>query len=260
MHNISNLSDKFSWRRAAGIALVYKKPIKIYLLIAACTTLLCYMLSRLIVDIGGDSIRVVATVSIITSFTLYLSPLTFSRDDRTLIGLLPAKPIEKWAFYTVYCIILVPIIVDGIWYGLDYIYSIIFSTPRLNTLLLARYNLTDISIGLDESILIVGSIFQVASLVAAVLYAVLSYRKHRIVAGLLAMFIYIFAIGFLSGIGGAVMAINCISDSSSSAIDPQQIVDGMLPVFKIIYGFITILGIYMLWLCYRRIAKGDIKA
>ena len=107
----------------AEIGLLYKSAMGIYLLIAALTSLGCYLLIRLCMALGGNFMPVYTGLSLIVGIVFYLSPLTFARRDDTLMSLLPANPVEMWGFYIIFSILVSTCVIQGIWYGVDYLYS-----------------------------------------------------------------------------------------------------------------------------------------
>ncbi|WP_289870770.1 hypothetical protein [uncultured Duncaniella sp.] len=121
---ISTLSDKFSWRRMFAFGMMFKNSMRVYLLVSALTSLVCYLLVQLTIYLGGNEVGIYTLLSFIVGLTLYLSPLTFARRDDTLLALIPAKPVEKWLVYILYSLIAVPVVVEGVWYSLEFIFRI----------------------------------------------------------------------------------------------------------------------------------------
>ena len=93
---ISTLSDKFSWRRMFAFGMIFKNSMRVYLVVSALTSLVCYLLVQLTIYLGGNEVGIYTLLSFIVGLTLNLSPLTFARRDDTLLALIPAKAVEKW--------------------------------------------------------------------------------------------------------------------------------------------------------------------
>ncbi|MBD5353373.1 MAG: hypothetical protein HDR85_00440 [Bacteroides sp.] len=260
MKTTENQTDKFSWRRMAEIGLLYKSAMGIYLLIAALTSLGCYLLIRLCMALGGNFMPVYTGLSLIVGIVFYLSPLTFARRDDTLMSLLPAKPVEKWGFYIIFSILVSTCVIQGIWYGVDYLYSLITSETPLCKYVMNRYDVKAALFNIDNTVLLfLASMVQSCGMILSVLYAVLRCNRHRVVKGLLAMFGCMFLAGFISGMTGFAVAMTEIATNGALSNYPEQIVDRMIPAFKVIYLVFVVYDILMLWLSYRLIAKGEVK-
>ncbi|WP_168185184.1 hypothetical protein [Duncaniella dubosii] len=49
---ISTLSDKFSWRRMFAFGMIFKNSMRVYLVVSALTSLVCYLLVQLTIYLG----------------------------------------------------------------------------------------------------------------------------------------------------------------------------------------------------------------
>lgn len=244
----------------AEVGLLYKSSVYAYLLIAVCASLGCYLLVRFCMAIAGNFMAIYSTMSIIVAIVFYLSPLTFARRDDTLMTLLPAKPVEKWAFYIIFCLVISTCVIQGIWYGADWLYALVTSTPLLSDCLMDRYEMKEVLFGLNNKSLIIGmSSIQSFAMILSVLYAILRCQRHRVMKGLLAMFGCMFTVGLISGITGFVVAYTEILDNQSIVRHPELLLNGMIPVFKVVYVVMGVYDILMLWLSYRLIAKSEVK-
>ena len=261
MEAISTLPDRFSWRRMASIGQLYKKSIRNYLILSAVLSLACYLLTRVFSSIGGNTFTVYMIMSTILAAVFYLNPLTFSRRDDTLMALLPAKPIEKWTFYIIYCMLIVPCVIQGIWYGADFCYSAINSVPTLQDSIIDYYKPQIPNLKCSDWRLMLISASQAETLIILVLYVTLRCRRHRVIKGLLAILGYLFFIGIVSGISGALIAISNLSPAINDLTveDPTEVITVLRPLLIVIYSIISLTAILGLWLSYRCIAKGEVK-
>ena len=110
-----------------AFGMMFKNSMRVYLVVSALTSLVCYLLVQLTIYLGGNEVGIYTLLSFIVGLTLYLSPLTFARRDDTLQALIPAKPVEKWLVYILYSLIAVPVVVEGVWYSLEFIFRILNS-------------------------------------------------------------------------------------------------------------------------------------
>ena len=245
-----------------SIGLIFKGPVRLYLLLTAIITFACYAFVQLCIYLGGNEISVYTLMSLIVGVMLYLGPLTFAKRDATMMTLLPAKAVEKWLFYMLFSLVAVPAVVQGVWYGSDYIYAHLTSGEPLNEMILSRYNLKEAMLGLDNRFFIVCiSIVQTSALIISVLYTVLRSTRHRVIKGLLTLAAVLFATGLLSALAGFVVAINELADKPD--VTPDQavnLINNMYPIFGFVYGLLAVYSIVMGWLCYRQSAKGEVKA
>lgn len=261
METISTLPDKFSWRRTLSIGLLFKSSMRLYAIISALISLAALLLVRYVMYIGGNEMGFYTLMSMIVGAALYLSPLAFSRRDDTLMTMLPAKPVEKFVFYLLYILIAIPFIIEVIWYGGDCLYAACTSTETTSRLLMSQLDMNRLVDLPHKSMFVVVSIIQSMAIILTVFYVVLRAARHRVVKALLALVGILFASGLLSAIAGAVVAFARLGDRTD--IRPDEIVatiNAMYPAFMMIYGLLFVYAIVMLCLCYRRIARGEVRA
>lgn len=262
MNDISTLSDKFSWRRMMSVGLMYKSSIRMYLLISAGISLVCYMLVQLAAHLyGGNVLGVYTVLSFILGLALYLGPLAFARRDNHLMAQLPAKPVEKWLFYMLFSLVAVPLVVEGIWYGLGFIFRIAGIGINVTDLMMSRAKIDcNMISSIDRVFVVLISVIQASMLVVTVIYAVLGTSSHRIVKGVLSFLGALVVTGIISGITGFFIALSEISSNPNVIETPEKIIENLLPGFSLMYCLLAIYTVVMMWLCYRRIAKEEVKA
>lgn len=258
---ISSLSDKFSWRRMFEFGMMFKNSMRVYILVSALSSLVCYLLVQLAIYLGGNGLGVYTVLSFIVGVALYLSPLTFARRDDTLLALIPAKPVEKWLVYILYSLVVVPLIIEGIWYGLEFIFKIFDLGPTIQEMMWARIKIESGMIDLKyRSLIIAVSIIQSYAIIITVLYVVIKAVRNRVVKGLLSLLGILFASSLLAGIVGGVIAYFNISINPNIIDDPTTLIINMFSVFRYIYGVLTIYSIIITIMIYRHIKAGEIKA
>lgn len=245
-----------------SICLIFKGPVRLYLLLSAIITFSCYAFLRLCIYLGGNEMGVYTLMSLIVGMILYLGPVAFAKRDATLMTLLPAKAIEKWLFYMLFSLVAVPAVVQGVWYGCDYAYAYITSGEPFYEMILSRYNMKEAMLGLDNRFFLVCiNLVQTSSLVISILYTVLRSTRHRVIKSLLTLVAVMLATGLTSALAGVVVAFNELADKPD--VTPDQavnLINDMYPIFGFVYGLLAVYSIVMGWLCYRQIAKGEVKA
>lgn len=260
---ISSLSDKFSWRRMFEFGMMFKNSMRVYMLVSALTSLVCYLLVQLAIYLGGNGLGVYTLLSFIVGVALYLSPLTFARRDDTLLALIPAKPVEKWLVYILYSLVVVPLIIEGTWYGLEFIFKIFDLGPTIQDMMWARVKIESGTGMIDlkhRSLIIAVSIIQCYAIIITVLYVVIKAVRNRVVKGLLSLLGILFASSLLAGIVGGVIAYFNISINPNIIDDPTTLMINIFSVFRYIYGVLAIYPIIITIMIYRHIKAGEIKA
>ena len=245
-----------------NIGLIFKGPVRLYLILTAVITFVCYAFVQLCIYLGGNEISVYTLMSIIVGMMLYLGPLTFAKRDATMMTLLPAKAVEKWLFYILFSLVAVPVVVQGVWYGTDFIYARLTSGEPLNEMILSRYNMKETMLGLNNRFFLVCiSIIQTSAPIISVLYTVLRSTRHRVIKGLLTLAAVLFATGLLAALAGFVVAFNELADKPDVTPDEAiNVIHNMYPIFGFVYGLLAVYSITMGWLCYLQMAKGEVKA
>lgn len=258
---ISSLSDKFSWRRMFEFGMMFKNSMRVYMLVSALSSLVCYLLVQLAIYLGGNGLGVYTLLSFIVGVALYLSPLTFARRDDTLLALIPAKPVEKWLVYILYSLVVVPLIIEGIWYGLEFIFKIFDFGQTIQDMMWARVKIESGMIDLKHrSLIIAVSIIQSYAIIITILYVVIKAVRNRVVKGLLSLLGILFASSLIAGIAGGVIAYFNISINPNIIDDPTTLMINIFSVFRYIYGVLAIYSIIITIMIYRHIKSGEIKA
>lgn len=266
MDTISTLSDKFSWHRAAAIGRFYKKQLIWYTIGAGAISLLCYLLVQLTSQIGGNTMMVYTMTSFLVGGALYLSPLIFVKRDDTLMTLLPAKASEKFVFYMVVCLLIVPIVIQGVWYGTNFIFSCIDPDMNLIELMLSKVanEYMDVeTLGTNMKVMsVISGISQTFAIIVTVLFSVVYFKNHRALYGILLSIAVVLFVGFASGIAGAVIVLS--NTEMITKLDPDELASWMMPQMMpfiwVMYGVLTVYGLFMARLIYRRLSRQQIAS
>lgn len=261
MDTISNLNDKFSWRRSMSVGYLYADSIKIHIAICIAVALIAGLLTMTVDSDDVFHSPLYLTANTIMGIVVYLSPLAFSRRDDSLLGQLPASPLEKWIFYMLYCIIFIPVIMNGVWYGVNGILCLFGKGLSIGEIYeTARNMVARVSPSLFPSspVYILMSLVQSICYMSFILYFVLRASKHRALKAILAFIIINLAISLFFGIVGIVIGIYKAVHAETADIS-VDIVSSMPPIIYGAYVLYAIFAVTMCRLSYKLLAKGQIK-
>ncbi|MDE5905067.1 hypothetical protein [Duncaniella sp.] len=268
MDTIATLNDKFSWRRCLSIGLLYKKSIIYYLSGSAAVSLLCFLLVELVNHSGGNVMATYSLTSLLVAAALYFSPIMFARRDDTVMTLLPVKASEKLVFYLLLVLVVTPAVIEGIWYGLNLIFSMINKDWDVTRMMYAYISEsgTDLkSILGDEnecqlkiSQVIAGCI-QAFALIITGLYVVLRSTLHRVVKSMSSVLGMIFFIMIMAGVTGGVIAVAKMSIDTDPTELSAMIVEEIMPYMIVMWGAMLIYGLFMTYRIYRLLATRQAK-
>ncbi len=222
-HNEKNI-NKFSWRRVYKFGMMYKPSIRAQLIIYAVIIVLVYLCMLLTRKMTSDlelNIGFYTLLSVVVAYLLYVGPLGFARRDDSLMTQVPAKVSEKFAFYMIYSLIVIPVFTEAIWFALNYGMGIFNSDANIECF--ARTFIAE-EYGLDFSsstiaLTAINTIIQSAAIIITVAYVVLRSSSHRVLKGVLTPLGLLFALGIISGIGGVIVALLEISKGTFPAHD-----------------------------------------
>lgn len=268
MNTISALNDKFSWRRCLSIGLLYKKSLIYYLIGSATITALCFLLVEFVNHSGGNALAVYSMTNVLVAATLYFSPIAFVRRDDTLMSLLPVKTSEKFVFYLLFSLIVAPIVIEGIWYGLNFIFTLINKDWDLTDIVYAQLS----SMG-SEVIEILGEerkcplkayqiltgIAQAFAIIITGLYTVFHASYHRTIKGILAAITVIIAICLIAGITGGILAATALTSGVSPEKLTGTIMQMMMPYMILLSVLCIIYGLFIACIFYRLLATRQAK-
>lgn len=268
MDKIATLNDKFSWRRCLSIGLLYKKSIIYYLSGSAAVSLLCVLLVELVNHSGGNVMATYSLTSLLVAAAFYFSPIMFARRDDTIMTLLPVKTSEKLVFYLLLVLVVTPAVIEGIWYGLNLIFSMINKDWDLTKVVSAYLsdsgtNLKSILGDGDECQLkmsqIIGGCIQSFAVITTGLYVMLRSTLHRVVKSMSSVLGVIFFIMIMAGVAGGVIVVAKMSIDADPTELSAMIVEEMMPYMMAMWGAMLIYGLFMTYRIYRLLATRQAK-
>lgn len=260
--------NKFSWRRAYEFGLMYKSAIRVQLIIYAVIVLLAYLFLIEARTLSSNfNMGLYTILSSVIAYLLYMGPLAFAKRDDSLIAQVPAKTSEKFVFYLIYSLIVIPLFTEAIWFGLNY--GIGIFNDNANIECFARSFVSDkYGFNITSSIVIltvINTAIQTTSIALTVLYVILRSRFHRMLKGIITPLAIIFIIGMISGIAGVVMALSCldtnmfIDDKLNEIEFANQIVSNMASISIIIDAALICYIVLIGYLSYRVLQKRQIS-
>lgn len=264
MENIALYNDQFSWRRMLSVGYMYRDSIRIHIPLTIAISVLS---SCLILFAGSYEAKKTLLIlgNSIMGLALYFNPLVFARHDDSLMRQLPVKPIEKWTFYMLYCLVFIPIIIQGIWYGLSAIFSFFGKGISIEDMFEMGMKMSGSTIGDCDylspgSILFIGTI-QSAFYVLIMLYIVLKGGRHKVLKAILCYVIVILITGLVSGIAGFVIAVKDAFDNPDMAKEDlaSSIIDQLMPLMYALSGVYLIASAILARKSYNLLAKGQVK-
>ena len=268
MDTIATLNDKFSWRRCLSIGLLYKKSIIYYLSGSAAVSLLCFLLVELVNHSGGNVMATYSLTGLLVAASLYFCPIMFARRDDTIMTLLPVKASEKLVFYLLLVLVVTPAVIEGIWYGLNLIFSMInkdWDLTKVTDTYLSD-SVTDFKNILGdqtESYLkisqIIAGCIQAFTVIITGLYVVLRSPIHRIVKSMVSSLGVIFFIMIMAGVTGGVIAVAKMSVDADPTELSAMIIEEIMPYMIALWCAMLIYGLFMTYRIYRLLATRQAK-
>lgn len=260
--------NKFSWRRACEFGMMYKTSIRTQLIIYAVIIVLVYLCMLLTRNLSSNmevNLGFYTILSSVIAYLLYMGPLAFARRDDSLITQIPVKASEKFAFYLVYSLIIIPAFTEGIWYALNYGLGIFNQDANLECFARAfvaskyGFDITNSAVVLT----VINTIIQSGAVILTVVYVVLSARIHRVLKGVLTPLGILFAVGVLSGIGGAVIALSGLANGTVTPDNETEfanhIIESIAPLSFVIDALMICYMVVMWYLTFRLLKKRQIS-
>lgn len=199
MMNVNNIaaSDAFSWKRVLMVGRFYGPALKKQLLIYAAATLIFFILSLMPFP-APVQIGVFSMIWTALGFMTELSPIVLAKsgDSRVIERLLPASAAEKYVFYLIYFLVIIPIVVYTLPKLALYLYALIPAIQHKEMLLV-------IDIQQKNPLLnvIMNSFSTLAGTVTCLL-VVLSVKHNRTLMGILSVFAVMIGAGIIGAIYG----------------------------------------------------------
>lgn len=260
MNTTIAVKDNFSFGRLMGLASFYR-PLLLRQLIAYGGASLLF--SVLVLLPVGPEIQVGFFTIAWSAMGLMvqLSPVVLAKfgDSRIIERLIPASPIEKFVFFIIYFLIIVPVTV----YFLPELALIIYQqipavqTSQMMWMISLRYS--------NPPVLIIINLMSTAASVMTCLYVIMRVRHNRVLWGIISVFLFNIALGIIGAVQGAVNAFSVGFDAArmGEQPDPQQYVKKTLEIMVDAPGFtfvlLAILSIYLIsiWCMFYRLLRNS---
>lgn len=194
--------NRFSWHRVLDFGKIYqyslRRQLTVYGILSILTTAFGLLPFGPVTQMGLYSV-----FGTIIGFAYYLSPLVLSKwgDTRMVMNMTPALPIEKFIFFMIYFLVLLPIILYvpttlGQWLYLQI--PSIQTEPMLRILHLA----------FDYDYNTISKYLQGGAIMLTCFYVVLNCSGNRTLKGILAVLGIMFGLGILGAVFGFTMALH----------------------------------------------------
>ena len=196
LNNInSGAVDRFSWRRVWAFGNIFRSIIGRQLLVYGSFSLLVAV-TMLIPFGAATQVGLAGLFGVVLGFLYYLSPVALCKrgDTRMVMNMTPVLPNEKFAFFMIYFLIVLPAVIYLPYRISEYIY---LASPSIQTPLMKE--LLEMSRAHMSNYLM--QMVQCAAITLICLYVVLSCHGNRTLKAILTVF------GILVGIGltGAII-------------------------------------------------------
>lgn len=196
LNNIqSGAFDRFSWRRVWAFGNIFRSIISRQLLVYGAFSLLAAV-TMLIPFGAATQVGIFGLFSTVLSFLYYLSPAALCKrgDTRMVMNMAPALPNEKFVFFMIYFVIILPLVISLPYRVSEYIY---LACPSIQTPLMK--DMLEISFVHNSNCVMQAVQGVVITLIC--LHVVLACHGNRTLKAILTVF------GILVGIGltGAII-------------------------------------------------------
>lgn len=250
---VPKVSNQFSWKRAWAISSLYEPAIKwqmaIYALMSLLTGAITYTLNA-----SAFGILSMGLLGTVTGFMLYFGPIVFARKSNMVIETtLPATNAEKCAFYILYSVVVLPLLINVPYYAVLLIGNAIH--PIADTL----KDIIDLQ---NEAITKTCGISLLSSLlpITVCLYTLMANEKNRIVKAILWTIGVNILMGLIGAIYGVVMAVSGTpfveADATASTYELGQQIGKQLKNIIFISGLTSgVVSAIMIWLTCRKISN-----
>ncbi len=260
----ATLPDSFSWKRVAAIAAYYSpytgRQLICYLAVSLLFAILILLPSGEVAQLGLYT-TIWACIPLLADF----APIMLAKwgDHRIVERLIPARASEKYIFYLIYFIIVIPASVYLLPLAACRLYMEIpaIQSPMLNEINAMQFTVAPLLRTLN--------ILCASSAILTCLYAMIHCGTSRIIKGVLGVFAVKVAVGIMGAVYGIATVvksgfIDCINANDKhqiSAQSQQMMINAMTENTPYLATMLTILGIYvivMLWLIYRDLKQRNL--
>lgn len=197
LNNIqSGAFDRFSWRRVWAFGNIFRSIISRQLLVYGAFSLLAAV-SMLIPFGTATQVGIFSLFGTVLSFLYYLSPAALCKrgDTRLVMNMAPALPDEKFVFFMIYFLIILPVVIYLPYRISEYIY---LACPTIQTPLMK--DLLEISLAHNSNYVM--QMVQCAAITLICLHVVLVCHGNRTLKAVLTVFGILVGVGLIGAIIG----------------------------------------------------------
>lgn len=197
LNNIqSGAFDRFSWRRVWAFGNIFRSIISRQLLVYGAFSLLAA--ATMLIPFGGATqVGIFSLFSTVLSFLYYLSPAALCKrgDTRMVMNMAPALPNEKFVFFMIYFLIILPVVISLPYKISEYIY---LACPSIQTPLMK--DMLEISLAHKSNYVM--QMVQGVVITLICLHVVLACHGNRTLKAVLTVFAILVGIGLIGAIIG----------------------------------------------------------
>lgn len=255
---LTNATDRFSWHRVMEFGKIYQYSLKrqliVYGILSMVAAIFCLLPFGAVTQMGLYSMFGTAT-----GIAYYLAPLVLSKwgDTRMVMNLTPALPIEKFIFFVIYFLLLLPTILFAPTTLAQFIY---LKMPSIQTEPMLRI----LHLAFDYDYNTISKFLQGGAIMLTCFYIVLNSNGNRTLKGILAVFGIMIGLGILGAIFGFTMALhdniefgNPTMPGADSAYWHQVVTGLRVPILGLNI-FFSVYSVIIMWLCYHRLSHPKI--
>lgn len=254
----ATIDNSFSWHRVGMVGIFHRSQIRRQIIIYTAIVATLFILSALPGSFFGFIQSLEATV---LGFMFYLGPIAFAYSSRVTETMLPARASEKFTFYLIYSLLIIPVVIYGGWTILWVCFQWIDNVVPFWSL--GKKLLTTGALEFVDKPIWWLNIFSALPPVVTALWIAVTAKSSPVLKSIVGVIGTLFAIGLISGIVGVVNALieidaAKIADTSSDTI-AETIKDGI--IYNLIYVISICSVIYAtigLTFTYRKIAHRQI--
>lgn len=261
-----NAGDTFSWNRVGQLANYYSPVIKRQVI---CYLAISALFSALVLlplpGVGQVGLFTICWTALPLLFEL--APIAFAKsgDTRVIDRMVPAKASEKFVFFILYTLVIIPLCVYVLPEGALLLYTEI---PSLQTSLMTHY--IDMHFG-NPPLIVTLNILGAAGGTLTCLFVINYARTSRVLKAVISMFAVQFAVATMGAIYGLTEVFSMgfkagyNGDPPASQEEQQRIAKEIIEHFSEANPYLwTVVGIMaaytalMLWLNYRTLRRRNL--
>lgn len=247
---ISSEIDRFSWARVWDFGNIFGHSLKRQLLVYGLLSLLSAIFCLLPLS-AATQMGLYSMFGSGLGFAYYLSPLVLSKwgDTRMVMNMTPALPIEKFLFFMIYFLVILPIVVFLPTLIAQYFY---LKIPAVQTVQMLKV----LKLSFEYEYNTISKFVEGGAIVLSCFYVVLNCNGNRTLKGVLVVLGILFGLGIVGAICGFVMGFHDGYGGYAypDALGMENILQSLRMPIIVLNIFFAIVSIILMWLCYRRLA------